>query len=358
MARSLYASTTAANPRPAAIGGVGFDWAVALLGTWFIGGLYIDGWAHTHMRGLDTFFTPWHGILYAGFAAMAGFLLATAALNRRRGYSGRAAWPRGYNWSVAGMSLFALGGLGDLGWHTLFGVEKGVEALLSPTHLLLAVGGGVLALGPLRAGWRRNGSTARQLWPTILALTYLLALFSFFTDYPEPFTETLATERYNPLSPLGGVSEALGVAGILVHVALLMALVLLAIRRWGRLLPRGTFTVLIGLPIIGLTFMEDTHLTTGAVPLAAAGLAAGVLADGLFAALKPSPTRLGAMQTFAFAVPAILYSLYFLALQVAGGGVTWSVHLWLGCILLAGAVGGLLHWLMVLSGAAPLPTPL
>ena len=39
-----------------------FDWLMALLGVWLIGGLYLDGWAHNHNPDLETFFTPWQRI--------------------------------------------------------------------------------------------------------------------------------------------------------------------------------------------------------------------------------------------------------------------------------------------------------
>ena len=35
-------------------------------------------------------------------------------------------------------------------WHEIFGVETGVEALLSPTHLMLALGGSLMVSGPFR----------------------------------------------------------------------------------------------------------------------------------------------------------------------------------------------------------------
>jgi hypothetical protein len=39
----------------------------------------------------------------------------------------------------------------DLG--LLFGIEKGTDALLSPTHLMLALGVLLAASGPFRAAW-------------------------------------------------------------------------------------------------------------------------------------------------------------------------------------------------------------
>ena len=36
----------------------GDDLAAALLGTWVVGGLFLDGWAHVNQPGLETFFSP------------------------------------------------------------------------------------------------------------------------------------------------------------------------------------------------------------------------------------------------------------------------------------------------------------
>ena len=47
------------------------DLAVALATLWLTAGLYLDGWAHSHVPELETFFTPWHGVLYSGYAALA-----------------------------------------------------------------------------------------------------------------------------------------------------------------------------------------------------------------------------------------------------------------------------------------------
>ena len=59
----------AAVKRPFA-GGLGFDWAMVVLCSWVLVGGCLDARAHLH--GLvETFFTPWHAVLYAGFLAVA-----------------------------------------------------------------------------------------------------------------------------------------------------------------------------------------------------------------------------------------------------------------------------------------------
>ncbi|MGH8601909.1 MAG: hypothetical protein ACREXR_03760, partial [Gammaproteobacteria bacterium] len=67
---------------------VAFDGVIATLSAWFLGGLYLDGWAHQHIARaeLETFFTPWHAMLYSGLFASAGALGLTAFWNWRDGY--------------------------------------------------------------------------------------------------------------------------------------------------------------------------------------------------------------------------------------------------------------------------------
>src|SRR5215218_702844 len=68
------AGAASAEGRPRACWGD--DLAAALLGTWVVGGLFLDGWAHVNQPGLETFFSPWHAVFYAGF------LVSTVVLAR------------------------------------------------------------------------------------------------------------------------------------------------------------------------------------------------------------------------------------------------------------------------------------
>jgi len=131
----LFVASATGNPHHSA---PRFDWMVIALSSWFVGGLFLDGWAHTHGKVDTSFFTPWHGVLYSGH--LATLLYLGWQWSRQR------TLPAGYGLSLAGALLFVVGGVGDFIWHELFGIERSIEALLSPTHLLLALG---LALEPM-----------------------------------------------------------------------------------------------------------------------------------------------------------------------------------------------------------------
>jgi hypothetical protein len=36
--------------------------------------MFLDAWAHNNLAQLETFFTPWHAVLYSGFVALAGWM--------------------------------------------------------------------------------------------------------------------------------------------------------------------------------------------------------------------------------------------------------------------------------------------
>lgn len=103
---------TGAALRPAvrAIAAGWYQWLFLAATAWLVGGAYLDNWAHAHIATLDTFFTPWHGVLYSGFAACAAVLGARWLRER--------SLPAGYGLSLVGCAMFVAGGLGDMLWHT------------------------------------------------------------------------------------------------------------------------------------------------------------------------------------------------------------------------------------------------
>lgn len=319
--------------------GFGFDVGVCALAAWVLGGLYLDGWAHAHLPGLESFFTPWHAVFYAGYGASAAFVAAAALRNRA---AGRAALPPGHGLTAAGIALFGLGGAFDLAWHELFGVEVSIEALLSPSHLLLAFAMALVVTGPVRA-WllRRDTGFARAL-PAIVGVALLLDIFTFFTQPAHPLVRPWAYMGNRPVEDVfalvdstppfvatpGGVptvdfAAASGVAGFL-----LQTMVLVGVALWirDRGLPAGATAVVFGVNGLMMGLMRST------LPFALSLVAAGVVAE----ALARLPRHV-----FASALAAAFGLLYFGALVLAGG-VWWSVHLWLGVVVMAAAAAWLL----------------
>jgi hypothetical protein len=319
-------------------GSVRFDWAIIAVSTWLVLGGYSDAWAHNHVPSLETFFTPWHGVLYAGLLVTIIFLVGAYIRNRRRGYSWNNALPPGYGLSLIGVAFFAIGGVGDLIWHTLFGIELNIDGALSPTHLLLTSSLVLIVSGPYRAAWHRSNGGLKQgllqSLPMLLSLTYMLSIITLIAQIAHPFVNLWPSfSQQDPFT-----IQALAVVSILLQTIILMGLVLLTIRRWT--LPFGFFTLLLTLNITLLSFMQDTYV------LIIVAVLGGLCTDALYAWLKPSVTRPADVRLFAFIMPVVLYLLYFLALKLTTG-VNWTIHLWLGTTFVAGIAGFLLSFLLV-----------
>lgn len=346
-----------------AVSSARFDALVAALGMVLVGGVYLDGWAHIHTGLVDTFFTPWHGLLYSAYVALAVVLVGTVLRNRTSGFAGWRAIPQGYEPAVIGVAVFALGGLGDMIWHLLFGIEIDLEALLSPTHLLLALGGGLMVSGPLRAAWSRaeDRPSLRAFFPVVLSAAMVLSVMTFMTQYMHPFGTTWAAAIRRPdvmLGPLATAKISTGfslisyfaffeqlaaLSGIVVQTAILMGIILTMLRRWT--LPAGTITVIVTLNAVLITVMRDLFLDTGPLPLIAVAALGGLAADVLAARLRPLAGQPASLRLYAALVPAVLYTLYVLALAI-DGGIWWRVHLWMGAITLAAITGWLMSYLI------------
>ncbi len=339
MATSAYSTehSTVQVKKATYVGGLRFDWLMALLSIWFVSGLFIDGWAHAHGAVDNTFFTPWHAILYSGYGVTALALIVATIVNHQRGRAWIQAIPRGYELSLLGVPLFVVGGVGDLIWHTLFGFEVGIEPLLSPTHLMLACAGLLMMSGALRSIWLRNVPEDQQNWrtlfPALLSLLVVFSVLTFFTSYAHPVIDTwLVTNA------LDDSSKSRGVIAIMFATVMMMGVVLLALRRWR--LPVGSMTLLIALNAALMTVFADTYI------LIPGALLAGIVADVLLWRLKPSAQNVGALRIFAFLVPLTFFLFYFATLGLTTG-ISWTIHLWLGSSLITGVLGLFVSYLVV-----------
>src|SRR5262249_47294003 len=99
-----------------------FEWLLVIFSSWIVAGLFLDGWAHNTLRNsIETLFTPWHAVLYSGFAVAGGLLVITHARNVMCGYHWLRGLPKVYMLSLLGVGIFALSGGADFVWHSLFG---------------------------------------------------------------------------------------------------------------------------------------------------------------------------------------------------------------------------------------------
>jgi hypothetical protein len=339
------------------------DLATVLLATWLIAGVGLDGWAHTNLeRQTESFFTPWHGVFYSGFAATALWVLWLAQTRRAEHRTWTQAVPRGYGLAMVGVAVFAVGGVGDLLWHQAFGIETNIAALLSPTHLLLFLGVALLLLAPFRAAWSSPEASSAGLLgvlPAFLSITLLTALVAFFFQYSSLFAIDLAFSASAPVRlpqgqppQLAGVFDAwaedLQIKGIMAALftsLLVAAPLLLMLRRWR--LPLGAATILfvvVAAIVVALDGFGAWEQLVGAA-------AAGVAADVAIAWLKPSPARVGVFRAVGSLVPVAVIGCAFLA-AVWRFGLGWPAELWAGTIVFGGLAGYTLAYLM-----QPTPIP-
>jgi hypothetical protein len=330
-----------------------FDRWFTVLATLFMLGIYIDGWAHNNLAELiETFFTPWHALLYGGFFITAGFLTVALARNLAAGHRFTEALPRGYFPALIGAGIFLFGGVFDLFWHTLFGFEADTEALLSPAHLVLAAGAFLIFTAPLRALWQRPSHTGEmgwaQLWPAVVSMTLFLSLLTFFTQYATPARPGVLIE-----TPIGGgehwLENTSGIFNLLMPSLLVMGSLLFLLRRWQ--LPFGCFTLFIGgnYTLMFLMAMDEAleaPLTLGAILLAA------VIIDLLYRWLQPSAANSTALRYFAFLVPFTMAALYLASLLLTHG-LWWQIHMWGGVPVVCGVAG---LFLSFLTNPPALPT--
>lgn len=320
------------------IGGLAYDWLMLALSAIFVGGLYLDGWAHNHGKVDQSFFTPWHAFFYGGFAITALVLIATMVVNRQRGCAWRSALPNGYELSLLGSLVFAAGGVGDLIWHTLFGIEESFEVLVSPTHLLLGLGLALVVSGPLRSAWRRHGGDGwRDLAPGLASLGLLLSTMTFFMMMSHPLVSIIGGVAHREFASDEG--QIAGVVSLMMVTGLMLGAIFVALRRWR--LPPGSLMLVWGLNVVAMAALDwglpYHRLLTSAMLLAV--LASDLL---LWRGQSLLPSLLG-LRVLAFSAPVLLCGAYFLAL-LSSEGSRWSIHLLGGAIVLPGVAGLLLSY--------------
>lgn len=188
------------------------DWLLTVLSVWLIGGFYVDLWAHAHGQVDDTFLTPWHGVLYTGAASFGVVLGLVAIFGQPRGVPLREVLPGPYRMSFIGAVLFVIGGVLDLAWHEIFGFEVDVDALLSPTHLLLATSGLLMIGGPIRSAAARLMSVPERArsWrltgPFVVPLAMASAVLIAFSQYANPIVDAwssaLESQTVDPVAQI------------------------------------------------------------------------------------------------------------------------------------------------------------
>lgn len=332
------------------------DLVTVALGLWLMVGIFVDGWAHETLGDtLESFFTPWHALFYTAFAANAlwiGWLMR----HPRAGRLARWGLPWGYDLALVGVFTFGLGGFVDMLWHTAFGIETNVQALLSPPHLVLFAGVLLIVTAPLRSAWAAPGEAAptlRAFLPPLLSATSVAGFTAFMNMYLWGLGRVNHTQdqlRYYNQPAFTGTRRMLlnmaqteNLAQILITTLLLVTPVLYLTLRWR--LPFGSAAILYTTVALLMGAMLGYVVQFPERVLAVT--LAGLLTDALTRALRPAPARRWAFRAFAFLAPLALWLPHFALVPLRVGGEEWDKELWGGITLMAGLAGFALSLLML-----------
>ncbi|MBT8207291.1 MAG: hypothetical protein HKN07_08225 [Acidimicrobiia bacterium] len=307
------------------------DVVTGLLAVVLVGGLYLDGWADHSLSG-----SPRIGIVfYGGFIAMVVWMFVITYRKVSVARPVRRSVPRGYRAGVIGVVVFVAGGIIDAWWHGAYGVEQGLAVLLSPTHLLLFSGLGLMVTSPFRASASRK-EQAPEIFSEYLGALLSMAAVTSLLAFVIAFGMGLVPWRLEALySPLDGSNELIVAYQVLTMIMTTLVLVMpvvVFLRRWDP--PPGAVTF-----VYAIYAVLSSALTGFDQPwIMAAPIGAGLVADLIIRLTGAGPRDLESVHMVAAAIPLVVWSL-FVALVARFASVGWDVGLWSGAILLMSAVG-------------------
>ncbi len=299
-----------------------------------VGGLGLDVYAHINIidAATEDFFTPWHGVFYTTFAALAAWVGVIGY--RRRSATPLSTWfPQSYRWTVVGLIVFAVGGVGDAIWHTVYGVEVGFDALLSPTHMVLFMGLLLIIWTPVRSSMSRaDRSAALAIGGVTLTTVIAVVFLQYLWLLPHSWW---AEQTYNPVTESGfGIVQTF-LAATIVTAAVLCGPLLVVLGR--RSLPFGAATVVwtVVAAVEGMVVSQSTRV----VPLAFLG---GLAFDTVRWVVDrtvtgPQAGTIG-LRAASFAGPATLLGAYLVSVGL-DAAVGWPAEVWGGTVFVAGLTG-------------------
>jgi hypothetical protein len=288
---------------------------------WFVGGLYLDGWAHNHGKVDNTFFTPWHAVFYSGYLAVAGMLAIFVLAHLYRGIVWQTALPTAYRTAIIAAPLFAVGGVADLWWHTTFGFEAGIEPLVSPPHLLLAASMTFMCIAIARTASTTPERIGRQI-PVVLSLLAGWAVITFMLQFSHPFG-IVWPER----NPIGQNSVLNGIPGILIHASITS---IVGVWMLTRNLTRGSFTVVITLNALMIALMGDEYR------FAWAALGVGIISEAGDYVLRHRPQAWRVM--LRASIIGISFPLLYMAVIAQTSILYWGIDAIMSSVMLTTAL--------------------
>ncbi len=337
-------------PRNAAL-----DFAVGMCGLWLSAGFLWDSWAHLHV-GVESFFTPYHAIFYAAMVGAAIAFAVAGFSNYRQGYRFPNLLPLAYRRALVGIPVFFAGGLGDLIWHSFFGIENRIEAVTSPTHLIIGFGVVLVLSGPIRSALAARSSilSLRAQLPFLFALASVLEFAHLGMSYA--FDPSAARMDAPPAEIATSANYLLDVALVLyktgtgIMIVILTALVGMSFMLYAASRMRLAFGALTVFFVLGDMMMSAAltndrpllliHVTNAFV--------AGLVGDFILLRGRTKTLalpRLNVLRMLGIFVPIAYYGTFF-AMTIALEGTWWNWNLILGSIVWSTLAGYGLTFLM------------
>jgi hypothetical protein len=252
-------------------------------------------------------------------------------INRLKGLPWRETVPAGYEISLLGVIGSFIGGLGDMTWHLLFGIEQNLDAALSPTHIALMLFFGFVLVGPFHALYVSRVRTSPIL--LLLSFTLLLLYWQIITSEASPYTEFFLTNA----PKTDGTRQTLAVVSYIVQGGFLACMTMYLLRRWKPFF--GFFFIALALSTATLATMESNIL------IVCIGAIAGLLIDIAYRLIQPSTASVDRFRLFIASVPGIWLLTYTVVVSMIYGTV-WSTHLLVGSIVVTCIISWLLSGLM------------
>jgi hypothetical protein len=347
------------------------DLIAMIIAFWPITALFLDGRNHNNKTGQESFFTTAHILLYAGmtvFAIYVGILInryqVKAGSNPSRGSFDFKAIPVGYGVSIIGLCILGIAGPADLTWHSLYGFEINVEAIVSPPHLALFLGGLLVSSTGIRSMWAKRdiAPSMREYLPALLSGILFIAMINFITMYLSAWMTNVAptTAFVNDLKRFPdvmsnqhiGLSEGLrgygdnlfpyhyytvgqALGSIVISTIVLLGPTLLILRRWR--VPNGTFTITYLVFGLLMNIMTEYRDAWTLIVLVLTGAAVDLM-QHWFAPGPRQRLTLGGIRLVGSLAAVVLWFSYF-GLVALEKGIGWKTTTWVGAAVIGIGAG-------------------
>lgn len=309
-------------------------WVMLVASAWLVTGLQLDAYAHATTPQLETFWTPWHAVLYSGIAASGLTLvwLLRPRLPAIPTYRSVMALPAALRVPLLGMAFLLVGGGVDTLWHNIFGIEQGLEIFVSPSHEFIILGMVLVAAGPALMTDTDRLSFADGTIVTVSALLTVLPLH-IYSLHANVLGQRYFGDGADPVRIFSTDAQVLH--AYLFTTALLLLPIVLIGRRWR--LPLGVPAVLVVVPALAMHLMflaGRPWWTSLTVAIAAVGTEVVARAAAL---VRPLPPAAAWVTLGVVAPPLVWGSLLLVARSEVGVG--WNVHMVSGLLTLTALTG-------------------